>query len=102
MGWGFKPGQVTLAVGSNPPLPDLLYYLSDVCVGHVRVPLCVCEFACAVFVLLTHYIIIRPIVGDLTVNPESVEMEMEIKNEASVVPGFLLAQGWQHPAVSCN
>lgn len=52
--------------------------------------------------LLTHYIIIRPIVGDLTVNPESVEMEMEIKNEAWVVPGFLLAQGWQHPAVSCN
>lgn len=60
-----------------------------------RVPLCVCEFASAVFVLLTHYIIVRPIVGDLTVNPESIEME-EITNEASVVSGLL------RPAVSCN
>lgn len=58
-----------------------------------RVPLCVCEFASAVFVLLTHYIIVRPIVGDLTVNPESVEVEKEIKNEASVVPGLLLVRG---------
>lgn len=58
------------------------------------------EFACAVFVLLTHYIIIRPIVGDLTANPESAEIEVEKKTEASIGPGLLLVQGGQHPVVS--
>lgn len=92
LGFGTKPGQVTLAAQSNPSYLTYLSHLGDVCAGHKGCAQRCASLRCVVCVLLMHYIIIRASVGDLTANPESVEIEIKKKKD-SVDPGLLLVEG---------